>query len=74
VPRLAQALRARFRSAATGELGRNIPGQDMMSLRRVPVRRTDPLPFFRAKLQGGLVPERSYQTMVSLAKRVGVRA
>lgn len=74
VPSLEPALRTRFRSAATGRLGRNVPGQDLLALRRVPVRRTDPLPFFRAKLQGGLVPERSYQTMVSLAKRVGVRA
>jgi len=74
VPRLKPALRTRFRSAATGELGRNIPGQDMMSLRRVPVRASDPLSFFRAKLHGRLVPERSYRTMVTLAKKVGARA
>jgi len=68
------ALRARFRSAATGELGRNLPGVDPMRLRRVPVRRTDPLAFFEAKLRGGLGAERAYARMVSAAKGVGLRA
>lgn len=62
------ALRARFRSASTGELGRNLPGQDAMRLRRIPVRRTDPESFFAAKLSGGLAPERTYAAIVRMAK------
>jgi hypothetical protein len=67
-------LRARFTSAATGMLGRNLPGADPMRLRRVPVRRTDPIEFFRAKLTGNLWPERTYAAVVSVAKRAGARA
>jgi peptidoglycan/xylan/chitin deacetylase (PgdA/CDA1 family) len=70
VPRLEGALRKRFRSAATGNVGRNLPGCDYMKLRRVPVRGTDPLPFFRAKLRGRLMPERAYATLASTAKRI----
>ncbi len=70
VPAMESALRARFRSASTGELGRNLPGQDFMRLNRVPVRRTDPEPFFAAKLGGDLVPERVYDGVVGLAKRI----
>jgi peptidoglycan/xylan/chitin deacetylase (PgdA/CDA1 family) len=69
VPALRAALAARFRSAATGTVGRNVPGADPLSLRRVPVRRTDPLPFFRAKLGGRLLPERAYAGLVVAAKR-----
>ncbi|MGH9283224.1 MAG: polysaccharide deacetylase family protein, partial [Acidimicrobiales bacterium] len=46
VPSMAGPLRERFRSAATGRLGRNLPGADPMALRRVPVRRSDPVEFF----------------------------
>lgn len=67
-------LAARFRSAATGRLGRNLPGCDPLSLRRIPVRRTDPIEFFRAKLSGGLMPERAYDLAVRAAKRLGARA
>jgi peptidoglycan/xylan/chitin deacetylase (PgdA/CDA1 family) len=74
VPGMEAELRARFRSASTGELGRNLPGDDLMRLRRVPVRRSDPLEFFRAKLTGRLVAERAYLRVVTTAKRVGVRA
>ena len=74
VPAMEQALRARFRSAATGRLGRNTPSTDPMRLRRVPVRGSDPLPFVAAKLRGSLVPERTYDLVVRTAKRVGVRA
>ena len=74
VPALEPALRERFRSASTGELGRNLPSTNRWRLRRVPVRRTDPLPFFRAKLVGGLGPERAYATIVGAAKSVGARA
>ncbi len=73
VPRLQPELRARFRSAATGRLGRNHPDTDLLALRRVPVRRTDPLPFFTAKLERGLLAERAYATVVAGAKRAGVR-
>lgn len=73
VPRMEQALRARFRSAATGELGRNLPGADPLRLRRVPVRRSDPEAFFAAKLAGSLGPERAYAGMVAAAKKVGLR-
>lgn len=74
VPAMESELRARFRSATTGELGRNLPGQDLIRMNRVPVRRTDPIEFFRAKLTGNLLPERAYGTIVTLAKRVGARA
>lgn len=74
VPRMEPELRARFRSAATGRLGRNLPGADPMRLRRIPVRGSDPLPFFEAKLAGRLLPERAYAGIVATAKRVGLRA
>lgn len=64
VPALEPAMRARFRSATTGELGRNQPGQDLMRLRRVPVRGTDPLAFFAAKLRGNLLVEKAYGGLV----------
>ena len=73
VPALAEELSARFRTCATGALGRNLPGADPLQLQRIPVRRTDPLPFFRAKLRGELVPERLYGRIVSAAKGVGMR-
>lgn len=68
VPAMEDALRARFRSASTGEVGRNLPGQDLMRLNRVPVRRTDPEDFFRAKLTGDLRAERAYGSLVGAAK------
>jgi peptidoglycan/xylan/chitin deacetylase (PgdA/CDA1 family) len=74
VPRMEPALRARFRTAATGHLGRNRPGADLLRLRRVPVRQTDPVEFFRAKLVGALGPERAYAGIVAMAKKVGARA
>jgi peptidoglycan/xylan/chitin deacetylase (PgdA/CDA1 family) len=69
VPTLDQAMRDRFRSASTGELGRNDAAADRMRLCRVPVRRTDPDRFFAAKLRDGLLPERAYARLVSTAKR-----
>ena len=74
VPAMHPALRTRFRSAATGRLGRNLPGCDPMALRRIPVRRSDPIEFFAAKLRGRLVPERTYGAAVAVAKRLGARA
>jgi peptidoglycan/xylan/chitin deacetylase (PgdA/CDA1 family) len=74
VPRMDRELRERFRSATTGELGRNLPEQDRMRLRRIPVRRTDPIEFFRAKLSGSLLPERAYGAIVTVAKLAGARA
>lgn len=74
VPGMEPELRARFRSAVTGRLGRNRPGVDPMRLARVPVRRTDPLAFFAAKLSGRLLPERAYAGVVATAKAVGLRA
>ena len=73
VAALEPELRARFRSAATGELGRNLPGCDPLRLRRVPVRQTDPIDFFAAKLTGRLVPERAYAAIVGTAKRARPR-
>lgn len=73
VPAMEPALRARFRSASTGELGRNLPGVDPMRLRRIPVRRTDPEAFFAAKLAGNLLPERAYAGIVCAAKTFGAR-
>lgn len=74
VPRMDPAVRERFRSAATGELGRNHPGMDPLHLCRVPVRGSDPLPFFEAKIFGSLLPEHTYSVLVRAAKAVGVRA
>ena len=74
VPRLEHAMRGRFHSAATGYLGRNLPGVDAMRLARVPVRRSDPVEFFMAKLVGGLLPERLYGGIVRAAKSVGAHA
>lgn len=74
VPRMEHALRCRFRSAATGALGRNLPGTDPHRLLRVPVRRTDPTEFFRAKLTGALGPERAYGHIVRIGKKAGARA
>lgn len=74
VPALETALRDRFRSAATGEVGRNSVERDRMQLRRVPVRRSDPIAFFSAKLAGDLRPERWYGALVVTAKRRGLSA
>ncbi len=74
VPHLDAALRARFRTCATGLVGRNLPGYDPARFHRVPVRRTDPIDFFRAKLYGRLVPERAYARIVATAKAVGAGA
>ena len=49
---------------------RAVPG---VRARKLAARRTDPLEFFRAKLAGGLLPERAYAGLVTTAKRVGVR-
>lgn len=70
VPAAEPWLRDRFRSAVTGIVGRNLPGADLLRLRRVPVRRTDPIEFFRAKLTGRLLPERAYAGTVRLAKGI----
>ena len=74
VPAMDDALRTRFRSASTGELGRNLPATDRVRLQRVPVRQSDPPEFFARKLTGGLGPERAYAAAVRLAKTVGARA
>lgn len=73
VPTMEESLRARFRSASTGELGRNVPDTDRMRLARVPVRQSDPHEFFAAKLTGGLGPERAYAAAVRLGKATGFR-
>jgi peptidoglycan/xylan/chitin deacetylase (PgdA/CDA1 family) len=73
VPAMETSLRERFRSAATGQLGRNLPATDLMRLNRVPVRGSDPLDFFAAKLGGHLLSERVYAGLVTAAKRVGAR-
>lgn len=70
VPAIEPALRERFRSVATGEIGRNLPGVDPVRLRRVPVRQSDPTSFFAAKLRGRLWPERAYASMVAVGKHV----
>ena len=67
-PTAESLVRERFRSASTGELGRNLPETDRLRLRRVPVRQSDPEPFFAAKLRGGLLPERVYGHLVGAAK------
>ncbi len=74
VPALEPALGLRFRSAVTGAVGRNRPGSHPLLLRRVPVRRTDPIEFFRRKIGSDLVPELAYERAVRVAKAVGLRA
>lgn len=74
VPRLDPALRARFDSAVTGRLGRNTATTDSLLLHRIPVRGSDPLPFFEAKVFGSLAPERAYAAVVGAAKRAGMPA
>jgi len=69
LPVVEQLLRERFRSASTGDLGRNLPGVDALRLMRVPVRQSDPDAFFAAKLRGDLLPERFYSAVVTTAKR-----
>lgn len=71
LPHLEPALRERFRSVATGEVGRNLPGADPVRLRRIPVRGSDPPGFFAAKLHGGLGAERAYAGLVRAAKALG---
>lgn len=73
VPSMDPELAERFATCATGALGRNLPGVDPLRLARVPVRRTDPVAFFRAKLRGNLVPERLYGRIVETAKGAGLR-
>ncbi len=72
-PGIDTMLRARFRTAATGRVGRNRPGCELLQLRRIPVRRTDPIEFFHAKLAGTLIPERAYSELVRAAKAVRIR-
>lgn len=67
-------VRERYRSAVTGEVGRNQPGVDPFRLRRVPVRASDPPEFFEAKLTGHLLPERAYGAVVDVAKAALRRA
>lgn len=69
VQAMTPALRTRFRSAVIGGVGRNLPGTDLMQLRRVPVRRSDPPEFFQAKLVGELRAERAYSRIVTTTKR-----
>ena len=73
VPGMAAALKTRFRTAATGRVGANLVGADLLALDRVPVRGSDPIEFFRAKVSGNLWQERAYGGLVSLAKRAGLR-
>jgi peptidoglycan/xylan/chitin deacetylase (PgdA/CDA1 family) len=72
-PDMEEQVARRFRSAVTGRVGRNGTGTDPWRLDRVPVRRTDPTSFFRAKLTGSLGPERAYAGVVRAAKAVKVR-
>lgn len=70
VPRMTSALADRFRTAATGEVGRNDRSVDPMAWRRVPVRGSDPLSFFAAKLGGRLTGERTYAALASSVKQL----
>lgn len=74
VPSMEPELAKRFVTCATGKLGRNLPTTDPVRYLRVPVRRTDPIGFFRAKLRGNLLPERTYGALVAAAKRAGAHA
>ena len=71
VPHMEAALRERFRTSSTGILGRNDPSTDPARLKRIPVRQSDPIEFFEAKLTGTLRAERLYAGVVSAAKVPG---
>lgn len=71
VPDIEPALRERFRSSSTGILGRNGPATDPARLNRIPVRQSDPIGFFEAKLAGALRAERLYAGLVWAAKAPG---
>ena len=71
VPRMEAALRERFRSSSTGILGRNDPSTDFARLKRIPVRQSDPIDFFKAKVTGTLRAERLYAGIVAAAKIPG---
>jgi peptidoglycan/xylan/chitin deacetylase (PgdA/CDA1 family) len=73
VPALEAELGRRYRSAVTGRIGRNHARTSRLRLRRLPVRRTDPLGFVALKVAGGLGPEHLYARMTDAAKRVGLR-
>lgn len=73
VPRLEPELAVRFRTAATGRVGSLRPGGHLLALPRVPVRGSDPLAFFRAKVAGNLWQERVYGALVRTAKSAGAR-
>lgn len=60
---------SRFRSAATIDVGRLHAGEDRTRVARLPVRQTDPLNFFEAKLTGRLVPEATYTAIVRAVQR-----
>jgi peptidoglycan/xylan/chitin deacetylase (PgdA/CDA1 family) len=70
VPAARPWIEERFRSATTGEIGRNHPGFDPIAMKRVPVRGSDPIEFFRAKVTGTLGPELAYEGIVQSAKRL----
>lgn len=74
VPMARSLLGERFRSAASGRPGRNRADSDRLALARVPVRGSDPIGFFAAKLRGSLRAEGVYDLVVRAAKRAGVRA
>ena len=74
VPAMEPALRARFRSASTGDLGRNLPDTDRVRLARVPVRQSDPERFFAAKLTGASGPSGRMPRILRLGKAAGLRA
>jgi len=71
VPPMEPALRERFRSSSTGILGRNDQSTDPARLKRIPVRQSDPIEFFEAKLTGTLRAERLYAGVVAAAKVPG---
>jgi peptidoglycan/xylan/chitin deacetylase (PgdA/CDA1 family) len=71
VPAARPLLAERFRSATTGRIGRIHPGADLLSLPRIPVRGSDPIEFFQAKVTGSLRPELTYERIVRTAKRLG---
>ena len=70
VPAMESALRTRFRSTATGAIGRARHDAVFWRLPRVPVRGSDPLAFFSAKLTGSLRPERTYAALVGIGKSI----
>ena len=78
VSRFGQSLKqAGYESCATTEVGRVGPGDDLLSLKRLPINEADDAPFLRAKLEGAYdwlaIPQASAKAARQIVKRRTIR-